>query len=278
MTNPAKPLRRLAWHDGVMQEGTRITAEEVPVAIVHDGATYAVMMASPADLADFAIGFSLTEGIIETPDEVEDLELAETDLGWVARLWLRKRPRAALDTRRRRLTGPAGCGLCGVESLAEAVKPARPVGPGHPLTPLALAQGFDAMSQQQVLGRLTRAAHAAAFLAPDGRLTVREDVGRHNALDKLIGALARDGVDASQGAILMTSRVSVELVQKAAMAGVPILAAVSAPSTLAVRLADDAGMTLVAVARSDGFEVFSHPDRIRISAEECRPCRLKSWS
>ncbi len=270
MSQPAKSLHRLAWRDGTMQAGTRIVADEVPVAIVHDGATYAVMMASPADLEDFAIGFSLTEGIIETPDEVDDLELVETDLGWVVRLWLSQRPRAALTTRRRRLTGPAGCGLCGVESLSEAVKPARPVGPGRPLTPLALAQGFDAMSQQQGLGHLTRAAHAAAFLAPDGSVTVREDVGRHNALDKLVGALARSGLDAGQGAILMTSRVSVELVQKAAMAGAPILAAISAPSTLAVKLADDAGMTLVAVARSDGFEVFCHPDRILINEEQTR--------
>lgn len=271
MNLPAKPLRRLAWHDGVMRKGTRITAEEVPVAIVHDGATYAVMMASPADLEDFAIGFSLTEGVIDSPAEVTDLELVETDLGWVARLWLDQRPREMLTARRRRLTGAAGCGLCGVESLTEAVKPARTVGPGRPLTALALAQGFDRLSDAQVLGRQTRAVHAAAFLAPDGRLIVREDVGRHNALDKLIGALARDGLDAGQGAILMTSRVSVELVQKAAKAGAPVLAAVSAPSTLAVTLADDAGMTLVAVARADGFEVFSHPHRILTNAEEC-PC------
>ena len=270
MNQPAKPLQRLAWRDGTMREGTRIVAEEVPVAIVHDGATYAVMMASPVDLEDFAIGFSLTEGIIDSPDEVDDLELVETDLGWVVRLWLSKRPRAALTTRRRHLTGPAGCGLCGVESLSEAVKPAKPVGAGRPLTPLALATAFDAMSQRQVLGRLTRAVHAAAFLAPDGGVTVREDVGRHNALDKLIGALARTGIDATQGAILMTSRVSVELVQKAAMAGAPILAAVSAPSTLAVKLADDAGMTLVAVARSDGFEVFCHPHRIQPEQEQTR--------
>lgn len=268
MTTPAKPLQRLAWRDGTMHEGTRIVAEEVPVAIVHDGATYAVMMASPMDLEDFAVGFSLTEGVIDRPEEVEELELVETELGWVTRMWLSKRPRAALDTRRRRLTGPAGCGLCGVESLSEAVKPARPVGPGMRLTPLALANGFDAMSQQQSLGHLTRAVHAAAFLAPDGSLTVREDVGRHNALDKLIGALARQGIDVRDGSILMTSRVSVELVQKAAMAGCALLAAVSAPSTLAVKLADDAGMTLVAVARADGFEIFCHPDRIRIETEE----------
>lgn len=270
MNQPAKPLQRLAWHDGAMRDGTRMVADEVPVAIVHDGATYAVMMASPVDLADFAIGFSLTEGIIETPDEVDDLELVETDLGWVARLWLSKRPRTALTARRRRLTGPAGCGLCGVESLSEAVKPAKPVGPGRKLTPLALAEAFDTMSQRQDLGRLTRAVHAAAFLAPDGGVTVREDVGRHNALDKLIGALARAGIDATQGAILMTSRVSVELIQKAAMAGAPILAAVSAPSTLAVKLADEAGMTLVAVARSDGFEVFCHPHRIDTEQEQTR--------
>jgi FdhD protein len=270
MSQPAKPLHRLAWRDGAMRDGTRVVADEVPVAIVHDGATYAVMMASPADLEDFAIGFSLTEGIIETPDEVDDLEPVETDLGWVVRLWLSQRPRAALTTRRRRLTGPAGCGLCGVESLSEAVKPAKPVGPGRTLTPFALAQGFAAMSQQQALGRLTRAAHAAAFLAPDGTVTVREDVGRHNALDKLIGALAHGGIDATQGAILMTSRVSVELVQKAAMAGAPILAAISAPSTLAVKLADDAGMTLVAVARADGFEIFSHPHRIKTEQEQTR--------
>ncbi|MFV3076030.1 formate dehydrogenase accessory sulfurtransferase FdhD [Niveispirillum fermenti] len=268
MTGPAKPLKRLAWRDGAMQEGTRIVAEEVPVAIVHDGATYAVMMASPADLEDFAIGFSLTEGVIDDRTEVEELELVETELGWVARMWLSKRSRSVLSARRRRLTGPAGCGLCGVESLTEAVRPARPVGPGRPLTPLALARGFDAMQTAQTLGRLTRAVHAAAFLAPDGTLTVREDVGRHNALDKLIGALARQGRNACDGAILMTSRVSVELVQKAAMAGAPILAAVSAPSTLAVTLADGAGMTLVAVARADGFELFTHPHRISTKAEE----------
>ena len=270
MSQPAKPLQRLAWRDGAMRDGTRIVAEEVPVAIVHDGATYAVMMASPVDLEDFAIGFSLTEGIIDSPDEVDELELVETDLGWVVRLWLSQRPRAALTTRRRRLTGPAGCGLCGVESLSEAAKPAKPVTSGHKLTPLALAHGFDAMSQLQHLGRLTRAVHAAACLAPDGSVTVREDVGRHNALDKLVGALARNGIDATQGAIPMTSRVSVELVQKAAMAGAPILAAVSAPSTLAVKLADDAGMTLVAVARSDGFEVFCHPHRIHTEQEQTR--------
>ncbi|OYQ34240.1 sulfurtransferase FdhD [Niveispirillum lacus] len=270
MSQPAKPLHRLAWRDGVMRDGTRVVADEVPVAIVHDGTTYAVMMASPADLADFAIGFSLTEGIIETPKEVDDLELVETDLGWVVRLWLSERPRSALTTRRRHLTGPAGCGLCGVESLSEAVKPAKPVGPGRPLAPLALAQGFDALAARQPLGDLTRAAHAAAFLAPDGSVMVREDVGRHNALDKLIGALARAEIDATQGAILMTSRVSVELVQKAAMAGAPILAAISAPSTLAVKLADDAGITLVAVARADGFEVFSHPHRIQPEQEHAR--------
>ena len=268
MTEPARPLKRLAWRDGAMREGTRIAAEETPVAIVHDGATYAVMMASPADLDDFAIGFSLTEGIIEHREEIDDLELVETELGWVARLWLTPRPRAALSARRRHLTGPAGCGLCGVESLSEAVKPARTVGRGRDLTPLALARAFDALQEAQVLGHLTRAVHAAAFLAPDGHLTVREDVGRHNALDKLIGALARRGQDAADGAILLTSRVSVELVQKAAMAGAPLLAAVSAPSTLAVRLAEDAGMTLVAVARADGFEVFSHPYRIIEQIEE----------
>lgn len=268
MTEPVKSLPLLAWRNGVMREGTRITAEEVPVAIVHDGATYAVMMASPTDLEDFAVGFSLTEGVIETPSEIDDLELVQTDLGWVARLWLSKRPRTALTARHRRLTGAAGCGLCGVESLEEAVKPARLVGPGRPLTPLALAGGFDALADQQALGQQTRAAHAAAFLAPDGSVIAREDVGRHNALDKLVGALARAGADASQGAILMTSRLSVELVQKAAMAGAPILAAISAPSTLAVKLAEDAGMTLVAVARSDGFEVFSHPNRILIKEEQ----------
>ncbi len=270
MNQPAKPLQRLAWHDGAMRDGTRMVADEVPVAIVHDGATYAVMMASPADLADFAIGFSLTEGIIETPEEVDDLDQVETEQGWVVRLWLSKRQRAALTSRRRRLTGPAGCGLCGVESLAEAVKSAKPVGLGHALTPLALARGFDALAAQQPLGRLTRAAHAAAFLAPDGSVMVREDVGRHNALDKLVGALASAGIDTSRGAILMTSRVSVELVQKAAMAGVPILAAISAPSTLAVKLADDAGMTLVAVARADGFEIFTHPHRIQPGQEQTR--------
>jgi FdhD protein len=234
------------------------------VALVHDASTTAVMMATPADLEDFAVGFSLTEGLVERPGQIRSVEIVETDLGIEARMWLEPGAGAALAARRRRLAGPTGCGLCGIDSLAEAARTPRMVAAELILSPDDVQAALAALSQRQALGGLTRAVHAAGWWSPEaGLAAAREDVGRHNALDKLAGALARAGAAPPPGAVVLTSRVSVEMVQKAAAVGAPIIVAVSAPTALAVRTAEAAGITLVAVARSDGFEVFTRPERIR---------------
>lgn len=261
----ALALPRLRWtlaHGAAA--GERVTAEETPVALVHDGAATAVMMATPADLEDFAVGFSLTEGVVASLGEIRDLEVAGSDLGLEVRMWLAAQRAAQVAARRRRLAGPTGCGLCGVESLAEAGRSPPRVESALQARPDALLQAMQALSEAQDLGRRTRAAHAAGFWRDGELVAVREDVGRHNALDKLVGALARKAV-APQGVVLLTSRVSVEMVQKTAALGAPILCAVSAPTTLAVRAADAAGVTLVAVARSDGLEVFTRPERLTLA-------------
>jgi FdhD protein len=243
-------------------DGVRAAAEETPIAIVHDGSTTAVMMATPSDLEDFALGFSLSEGVISRPDELRTLDVVESDLGIELRAWLEPRPAGRLASRRRLMVGPTGCGLCGVESLGEAMKPLKPIGAcAFTATPDDLLCAMGDLEEHQTLARETRAVHAAGLWSGRGQLTVREDVGRHNALDKLIGAVARGG-GSPIGVLVLTSRVSVEMVQKAATLGAPILCAVSAPTALAIRVADAANLTLVAVARQDGFEVFTHPERL----------------
>jgi len=259
----AEVLPGLRWRTDAVAASQRAAPVETPVAISYDASTYAVMMATPLDLEDFAIGFSLTEGVIETWAEAGEVEVVASELGLEARMWLRPERRARLATRRRHMAGPTGCGLCGVDSLAEAVRTPPLVGGDLTLTPDDILAAMAAMSSAQALNRETHGVHAAAFWRKaDGLVAIREDVGRHNALDKLAGALARRGERGDTGAILLTSRVSVEMVQKAAVIGAPIVAAVSAPTTLAVRTAQAAGLTLCAIARADGFEVFSHPERL----------------
>ncbi len=247
--------------------GTRAVPEEAPVAMVYDGGAHAVMMATPDDLEDFAVGFSLSEGIVSSVSEIRSIEVVEQAEGIELRMWLSSGG-AALAERRRRIAGPTGCGLCGIDSLAEAVRPVPKVGLGIRVSSAEIMGAMADLAPLQALNRETRAVHAAAFWRRgEGVVMVREDVGRHNALDKLVGGLARAGIDGASGLLLLTSRVSVEMVQKAAAAGITMLAAVSAPTALAVRAADAAGITLAAVARSDGFEVFTHPERI---AEDTR--------
>lgn len=254
----------MSWRAGVSAEGLREVAAEVAVALVFNASTYAVMMATPADIEDFALGFSLTEGLIDAPGEIEAIEVAQTPLGIEARVWLAPALAARMAERRRRIAGPTGCGLCGVESLEAARQPRRAVAePGFRLDAARVLGATAALAEAQPLNAATHAVHAAGFMRPDGRLAaVREDVGRHNALDKLAGALARVGVDGSAGAVVLTSRISVEMVQKTAAIGSAYLIAVSAPTALALETAEVCGITLVGVARRDGFEVFTRPDRV----------------
>ncbi|WP_316162672.1 formate dehydrogenase accessory sulfurtransferase FdhD [Bradyrhizobium sp. SZCCHNRI20481] len=268
MTDAVRIADRLVWRDGALTEGHRRVPEETAVALTYNGGTQAVMMATPQDLTDFAIGFSLNEGIIASRDDIISLDVVELTDGIELRMWLPPELAARMAERRRSLAGPTGCGLCGIDSIAEAVRPVARVPAGRRFAPRDVMTALAAIEPLQKLNRETRAVHAAAFWTPArGIVALREDVGRHNALDKLAGHLAQARSVATQGIVLMTSRVSVELVQKAAAMGAPVLVAVSAPTALAIRMAESAGITLIAVARNDGFEIFTHPDRIVASAE-----------
>jgi len=269
MREPTKTVACSLWRQQGAADGKRIIPEETAVAFTYDGGTYAVMMATPQNLEDFALGFSVTEGLVSSPADIRHLDIIELDAGIELRMWLTEPHAAALSERRRHLAGPTGCGLCGIESLDEAVRPPARVRDGDIFTPAEIMRALDALAPRQELNRLTRAVHAAAFWQPGtGLLAVREDVGRHNALDKLAGALTRDRVPGHTGLVLLTSRVSVEMVQKTAAIGAPLIVAVSAPTALAVRTAEAAGITLVAVARGDGFEIFTHPQRIKETTKE----------
>ena len=249
-------------HD-VTAPGTRVIPEETPIAFTYGGSTHAVMMATPADLDDFAIGFALTEGLIQSGEQAGDVEIVVSEQGIELRGWLKGGRQEAYAVRRRSMAGPTGCGLCGIESLEQATRALPKLDNSLRVAAGALIEAMDKLPSAQPINQETRCVHAAAFWNPSSSaLIVREDVGRHNALDKLAGALARQGVAAPQGVVLMTSRVSVELVQKAAMIGVSVIAAVSAPTALAVRTAQACGMTLVAVMRGRDFEIFTRPERI----------------
>jgi FdhD protein len=263
MHHPVRTIERQVWRGNSVSTGTRAIPEETALALTYNGVTYAVMMATPQDLVDFAIGFSLSEGLVQSADEIDSLDIVELQDGIELRMWLPKPNAERLQERRRYIAGPTGCGLCGVDSIAEAMRPVSVVGRGRSFTPEQITTAIQAIPALQSINIETRAVHAAAFWTPArGVIALREDVGRHNALDKLAGALAQEKIVASEGVVLLTSRVSIELVQKAAAIGAPMIVAVSAPTALAVRMAQAAGMTLAAIARSDGFEVFTHQDRI----------------
>jgi FdhD protein len=260
---------RASWRGGRITSGERAIPEETAVAFTYNRFAYAVMMATPHDLEDFAVGFSLSERVVAQPDEILDIEIVAGDNGVELRLWIVEARIDAFTKHRRYMAGPTGCGLCGIESLAEAMRPPPRVISSFRMSADDVADAVSALPALQSLNRETRAIHAAGFWKPeDGIVAVREDVGRHNALDKLVGALARGNLPADTGAILLTSRVSVEMIQKAAVCGAPIVVAVSAPTALALRTAEDAGITLVAIARDDGFEVFTHPGRIATERAE----------
>jgi FdhD protein len=221
------------------------------------------MMGTPQDLRDFAIGFSISEGIVQSPDDITSLDIVEFNDGIELRMWLSPARAELVSERRRHIAGPTGCGICGIESIAEAVRRPRSVPQRCVFTPREILTAMQSLPPLQHLNIETRAVHAAAFWTPSrGIVSLREDVGRHNALDKLSGALALARTSASAGMVLLTSRISVEMVQKTAALGAPVMVAVSAPTALAVRMAEAAGITLAAIARHDGFELFTHPQRI----------------
>jgi FdhD protein len=261
--DPVRTVSRQVWRDGSLNEGTRTIPEETALALTYNGGTYAVMMGTPRDLRDFAIGFSLSEGIIQSPDDIDTLDIVDLDDGIELRMWLAQSRADRLSERRRHIAGPTGCGLCGIDSIAEAVRPAAIVTQGKSFSPREIMTAMQSVAPLQPINIETRAVHAAAFWTPSHSIAaLREDVGRHNALDKLAGAVVQQKLIAADGMVLLTSRVSVEMVQKAAAMGVPLMVAVSAPTALAVRMADAAGITLAAIARADGFEIFTHPGRI----------------
>lgn len=259
-----------AWDDGNLSAFADHVADEVPVALEYNGISHAVMLASPDCLEEFATGFSLTEGIVSSLREIRDIEVLYRDNGITVKLDIAPQRFLQLKSQRRTLAGRTGCGLCGAESLAQVYRQPAPVptGPGLPL-PL-LQQGFKQLKREQVLMQYTGATHAAGWLDPQGRLAlVREDVGRHNALDKLIGALARGGIDTTGGAVLVTSRASYEMVLKTATAGIGFLAALSAPTSLAIRLAERTRLTLVGFVRGQRMNIYTHPERLnRIQTSE----------
>jgi FdhD protein len=254
--------------NGQCAASKRSIAVETPVSLSYNGSSHAVMMASPVDLRDFAIGFSLTQGIVETVDEIDSIEIEEAGRGVDCRLWIAPERADALARKRRALAGPTGCGICGVEGIEEALRPVRRVELTLRPSRLMIMAAMASLAPAQALGMATRAVHAAGYwTARDGLVAIREDVGRHNALDKLAGALAvmapRD-----DGLVLLTSRVSIEMVQKSAAIGASVLVAVSAPTSLAIETAEAAGIMLVGVARADGFEIFTFPERLKEDAAD----------
>jgi FdhD protein len=265
---PITQTSRLARRAGGTAASARMVPEETPIAFSYAGTTHAVMMASPADFEDFALGFTLTEGIISTPEEIEAIEVEDQGAGIDIQIRLKDVANTRFEARRRRLAGPVGCGLCGIESIEEAMRSVDDVRQSmFTLSARDVVQSVKLLSKQQPLHAETGAVHAAGFyVSGKGIVAAREDVGRHNALDKLAGALARVGVDGATGAVVVTSRVSVEMVQKTASIGAPVIIAVSAPTALAIRTAEEAGMTLVALVRGEDFDVFTHPERVTSGA------------
>lgn len=252
------------WNSSALSSGVEMVAEEVPVALVYNGISHAVMLATPQDLEDFALGFSLAEGILAAPSELYDLDLAQTPHGIEVRMQICNERMHGLKHRRRRLAGRTGCGLCGIDSLHQFVRPLPTIKAGERVHADAIHNALSELSGWQSLHEATGAVHAAGLAALDGRLLlVREDVGRHNALDKLIGAMARRQVDPRVGFVVVTSRASYEMVQKAISAGIGLMAAISSPTGLAVRLAEKHGLTLAGFARLGKHVLYAHPERVR---------------
>lgn len=259
--HPAQRLRSaVRVSGGVRTASVECVAEEVPVAMVYNGISHAVMLATPADLEDFGTGFSLAEGIVARASEIHDVDTAHHADGIEVRMQVSNRAFEALKARRRSLAGRTGCGLCGVDSLGQVSREVKPVTARPWVDEAAIHRAFVALGEGQALHALTGSVHAAAWAHADGTLfAVREDVGRHNALDKLIGAVALAGVDTAQGFAVVTSRASYEMVLKLASVGGGLLAAISAPTGLAIDLAQRSGVTLCGFVRDGRMAIYTEP-------------------
>lgn len=255
---------RIAWKDNCLIEGGRNIAVECPISISYGGSSHAVMMASPLNLREFAYGFSLTEKVIDGPDAIESIEIVELDAGFDIQVYLKPELQIMHNSRKRAMAGPVGCGLCGLESISEATRPLTPLRPdNYTITKHDVEIAITGLQKHQHLNDLTRAVHACGYYTVEqGIVAVMEDVGRHNALDKLVGYCHLNSVNGGLGAVITTSRLSLEMVQKTVILGCPIVIAVSAPTTLALDVAERAGLTVIAVARNADFEIFTHQKRI----------------
>jgi FdhD protein len=255
------------WKRGAIEHTTDLVAEEVPVALVYHDVPHVVMLATPADLEDYAVGFTLSEGLVERADEIRGVEVVAGEASVDVKITVAWERFAQLLQRRRNLTGRTGCGLCGAESAADAIRECPPVPAGLSVSTAELHAAIAQLAARQPINARTGSVHAAAWVVPgEGIQLVREDVGRHNALDKTIGALVRARADLAGGYMLITSRASYEMVQKCATVGIALLVALSAPTAFAVRLAERCGLTLVAFARADQHVVYAHPERLREAA------------
>jgi len=256
------PVQR--WTRGSLASTTDTIAEEMPVALVYHEVPHVVMLATPADLEDYAYGFTLSEGLVASVDEIRGVEVLQGEASADVKISVAWERFTQLLQRRRNLAGRTGCGLCGAETAEDAIRECRPVPAGISLSTAELHAAIAQLAEKQPINARTGSVHAAAWVVPGrGIEVVREDVGRHNALDKTIGALARTRADFAAGYMLITSRASYEMVQKCATVGISLLVALSAPTAFAVRLAQRAGLTLVAFARADQHVVYAHPHRLK---------------
>lgn len=264
-----RPVER--WNGEAVSGSVDLVAEEVPVALAYNGVSHAVMLATPTDLEDFAVGFSLSEVIIASVGELRDLEVARCEDGITVDISIAPARFAALKDRRRNLTGRTGCGICGTESLAQAIRRPPRVASAVSVEAEAIHRALADIGEMQTLNAATGALHAAAWVSAAGAIELlREDVGRHNALDKLIGARASIKRGFAEGFALITSRASYEMVQKAATVGIEFVVAISAPTGLAIRLAGETGVTLVGFARRGSHVVYANPHRVCRAMEKMR--------
>ena len=255
-------LDRVGYDDTPADRVDRSVPVEAPIAIEYNGIGYAVMMGTPTDLADFVTGFTLSEGLAHA-DELSEPQIVPVEGGWVARLNLPPRSLPRILERARSRVSESGCGICGIDSIAAALAPLPKVVARIEVAREAIAHALNALSDRQLLGQATGATHAAAFCSPKGEiLAVREDVGRHNALDKLVGTLARSGVSPATGFVLLSARCSQELVEKCVRAGFPLLITISAPTSLAIDRAREAGLALGVLARHDTMLIANDPHKL----------------